>query len=254
MRCYSWNVNGVRALARKDLLPWKKLRQADVLCLQETKADPGQLPPQLAAPRGFHTCWASAKKKGYSGTAILTREKPDEIVVGLGTRKYDEEGRTIAVRFGELVVISAYFPNSQEAGARLKYKLGYCRAMERYLHSWLAAGRQTLLMGDYNIAHQPIDLARPKQNEKNPGYLPEERAWMSRYLKKGFRDIFRDRNPDLESAYTWWSFRSGARARNVGWRIDYGTVSDALADRVRDVTHHPEVPGSDHCPVSVWLE
>ncbi len=248
----SWNVNGIRAVARKELLPWDMMPEADVICLQETKAYPGQLPPELAEPKGYHASWCSAEKKGYSGTAIFSKEKPDEIIEGLGVKKYDAEGRVIAVRFGELVVISAYFPNSQELGARLDYKLGFCRAMERFLKSQLEEGRQTILMGDYNIAHQPIDLARPKQNEKNPGYLPEERQWMEKYLKKlDFRDLFREQNPNLEGAYTWWSFRSGARSRNVGWRLDYSTVSPSLSDRVQSIGHRPEIMGSDHCPVFI---
>lgn len=249
----TWNVNGIRSVARKDLLPWDLLADADVICLQETKAHPGQLPPELREPAGYHTHWVSAVKKGYSGAAILSRDKPDEVVEGLGKKRFDDEGRVLAARFGEVVVISAYFPNSQEAGARLSYKLGFCRAMEAYLRDWTDRGYHTLLTGDYNIAHEPIDLARPKQNEKNPGYLPEERAWMSRYLRLGYHDVFRERNPELEGAYSWWSFRSNARERNVGWRIDYATVSSGLLDAVTDARIHPEIQGSDHCPVSVTL-
>lgn len=253
MRCYSWNVNGIRSVARKGLLPWDVLPGADVICLQETKAHAGQLPPDLVRPAGFESVWHSARRPGYSGTAIFTRVRPDEVVEGLGVKKYDVEGRVLAVRFGEVVIVSAYFPNSQEAGARLAYKLGFCRAMERYLRRWQDSGRETLLMGDYNIAHRPIDLARPRQNEQNPGYLPEERRWMSRYLDLGYRDVFRERHGQRPGAYTWWSFRSGARERNVGWRIDYSTVSSGLASSIRRVSHHPEIPGSDHCPVSVEL-
>jgi exodeoxyribonuclease-3 len=251
--CYTWNVNGIRALARKGILPWKVLSRADLICLQETKAHPGQLPPEIGAPKGWHAFWHSAARPGYSGTAVFARRPPDEVIAGLGAPKFDREGRVLALRYGELVVVSAYFPNSQEGGARLGYKLGFCRALLRWLRAAAAAGRSTLLLGDYNIAHQPIDLARPKENEESPGYLPEERAWMTRYLDAGFHDVFRERNPTLAGAYSWWSLRSGARERNVGWRIDYGTVSANLCGRVRNAAIHPEVLGSDHCPVSVRL-
>lgn len=253
MRIVSWNVNGIRSVARKDSLPWQVCPGADVICLQETKAQPQQLEPAIVQPDGWHAFWHSAERPGYSSVAIISRPKPDEVVAGLGEPEFDVEGRVMAVRFGNLVVITAYFPNSQELGARLSYKLGFCAALERYLAQWQARGCETVLMGDYNIAHQPIDLARPKDNEKNPGYLPDERAWFSRYLSLGYRDVFRERNPDLTGAYSWWTNWGGARARNVGWRIDYGTVSDRLASRVTGAAIHATVMGSDHCPVSIDL-
>lgn len=253
MRCYSWNVNGIRSVARKNLLPWDVCPGADVIGLQETKALSTQLEPELRDPAGWYSFWHSAQKPGYSGVAIISRVKPDEVVEGIQDARFDCEGRVLAARFGELVVISAYFPNSRDAGARLDYKLAFCAVMETYLAGWRARGCETLLLGDYNIAHQPIDLARPKQNEKNAGYLPEERAWMARYLGLGYRDVFRERNPELAGAYTWWTNWANARGKNIGWRIDYGTVSPALAARVKDATIHPDVMGSDHCPVAVEL-
>lgn len=254
MRIYSWNVNGIRAVAGKGLLPWSVLPQAEVICLQETKAKPGQLDKCVVEPDGWHAFWHSAERPGYSSVAILSRARPDEVVAGLGDQRFDSEGRVLAARFGTLVVISAYFPNSQELGARLDYKLGFCAAMERSLAAWRERGCETVLMGDYNIAHQPIDLARPAENEKCPGYLPEERAWFTRYLSLGYRDVFRERHPKTTQAYSWWSYRGGARARNVGWRIDYGTTSPALAARVADAAIHPDLAGSDHCPVSLLLK
>jgi exodeoxyribonuclease-3 len=253
MRIYSWNVNGIRSVARKDCLPWQTCPEADIICLQETKAQPHQLEEALVAPDGWHAEWHSAQKAGYSSVAIVSRMKPDEVVAGLGDATYDCEGRVLAMRFGTLVVITAYFPNSQEAGARLGYKLGFCTALEAYLAAWRAKGCETVLMGDYNIAHRPIDLARPKENEKNAGYLPEERAWFDRYLSLGYRDVFRERNPDLAGAYSWWTNWGGARARNIGWRIDYGTTSPALASRVTGAAIHSTIMGSDHCPVSIDL-
>ena len=252
MRCYSWNVNGLRSVARKNLLPWDILPGAEVICLQETKAQPAAL-GELANPGGWHAYWHSALKPGYSSVGIVCRDVPDEVLVGLGDPVFDAEGRVLSVRFGSLVVVSAYFPNSQEGGKRLEYKLAFCAKLEEFLAAQRSAGRQVVLTGDYNIAHQPIDLARPKENEKNAGYLPEERAWMSRYLGLGFRDVYRERNPGLTGAYTWWTNWGGARERNIGWRIDYTTVSPDLVDQVIEVDIHPDIPGSDHCPVSITL-
>jgi exodeoxyribonuclease III len=253
MRCFSWNVNGIRAVQRKNQLPWDVLDRPDVIGLQETKAKPEQLDAELLEPDGWHAHWHSAERPGYSGVAIYTRDQPDEVIEGLGNADYDCEGRVLSVRFGNVVITSAYFPNSQELGKRLAYKLGFCANMERFLAAQRKRGYETLLLGDYNIAHKPIDLARPKDNDMNPGYLPEERAWMDRFLGLGYRDVFRENNPELTDAYTWWTMRGGARARNVGWRIDYGTVSPGLADRVSETTIHPDIMGSDHCPVGVEL-
>ncbi len=259
MLCYSWNVNGLRSVARKNLLPWSVLPDAEVICLQETKAQPQALDSALAEPDGWHAQWHSAEKPGYSSVGILTRMQPDEVIAGLGVEEFDREGRVLTVRFGTLAIISAYFPNSQELGKRLGYKLAFCTELEKFLTRLRARGFEILLMGDYNIAHHPIDLARPKDNEKNAGYLPAERAWMTRFTGAtdagglGYRDVFRERNPELVGAYTWWTNWGQARARNVGWRIDYGCVSPALAERVSVVRHHPEIMGSDHCPVAIAL-
>jgi exodeoxyribonuclease-3 len=252
MLAVSWNVNGLRAVARKGILPWDAVPGTDLIALQETKATVDQI-GELAEPAGWHAAYFSAQKLGYSGTALVSREKPDEIIEGLDAPEFDAEGRVIAMRFGTLVVISAYFPNSQEFGARIAYKLGFCAAMEAFLARWRSKGCETLLLGDYNIAHQPIDLARPDENVGNPGYLPQERAWFGRFLALGYRDVFRERNPELKGAYSWWTYRAGARARNVGWRIDYATTSPALAARVTDAQIHPGITGSDHCPVSIRL-
>ena len=200
-------------------------------------------------PEGWHSYWCAAQKPGYSGVATICRQKPDEVIDGLGVEAFDAEGRVQAVRFDNLLVVGAYFPNSQAEGKRLDYKLAFCAEMERFLTEWRSRGCETVLVGDYNIAHQPIDLARPQQNEKNPGYLPEERAWMSHFLGEGYRDVFRDQHPEVAHAYSWWSYRGGARAKNVGWRIDYCTVSADLA--ASDPIIHTEQLGSDHCPVSV---
>ncbi len=253
MRCVSWNVNGIRAIHRKGLDPTAVVPDADVVCLQETKARPEQVPPALAAPAGWHAHWACAQKPGYSGVAAFSRRRPTEVIVGLGDAVFDVEGRSLTLILRSTAIVCAYFPNSQEGGRRLDYKLAFCAAMEEHLATLRGRGLHTILVGDYNIAHRPIDLARPEANEENPGYLPEERAWMTRYLGLGHHDIFRERHPDLTGAYTWWSYRGRARDRNVGWRLDYCTVDAHLRQRVRGVALHPAVTGSDHCPISIDL-
>mgnify|MGYP000396505989 CR=1 FL=1 len=249
----SWNVNGIRAVARRNQLPWQMMPEVELWCLQETKAHPDQLEADLREPDGWHAHWFSAQKPGYSSVAIVSRQAPDEIIEGLNVTEFDVEGRVLAARFGTLVVLSAYFPNAQELGKRIAYKLGFCAALESCLAHWRQRGCETLLLGDYNIAHRPIDLARPHDNEMNPGYLPQERAWMDRFLGLGYRDVYRERHPDLRDVYTWWTMRGGARARNVGWRIDYGTTSPGLASRVREAAIHSHIVGSDHCPVTIAL-
>jgi exodeoxyribonuclease III len=252
MLAVSWNVNGLRAVTKKGIVPWEVIPGTDVIGLQEVRARTDQI-GELAEPDGWHAHWFAAEKPGYSGVAILSRAKPDEVVEGMGEPDFDREGRVLTARFGDLIVVSAYFPNSQELGARVAYKIGFCTAMERHLAAWRARGCSTVLLGDYNIAHQAIDLARPADNEQNAGYLPQERAWFSRYLSLGYRDVFRERNPGLTGAYSWWTMRGGARARNVGWRIDYATVSPELIPRVSDAQIHHTIMGSDHCPVSITL-
>ncbi len=253
MRCTTWNVNGIRSVAKKSIIPWEVLADSEVICLQETKAKPDQLEATLREPAGWHSFWHSADKPGYSSVAIISKVKPDEVVAGLGDAQFDSEGRVLAARFGTLVVLSAYFPNSRDGGVRLGYKLAFCTLMESCLAGWRAKGCEVLLMGDYNIAHHPIDLARPKENVKNAGFLPEEREWMTRFLGLGYHDVYRERNADVVGAYTWWTNWGGARQRNVGWRIDYGCTSPGLVSRVTETSIQSRILGSDHCPVTVAL-
>jgi exodeoxyribonuclease-3 len=256
VKIYSWNVNGIRAVEKKDFVPWLLASGADIVCLQETKARPEQLSSGLLAPAGegiaYKSFWASAKKPGYSGTAVYCKNEPDEVTF-LGNSAFDDEGRVLAVRYGKLVVVSAYFPNSQEAGARLPYKLDFCGAMLEYCKSLVGEGKNVVLCGDYNIAHKPIDLAHPKANEGNPGYLPEERAWMDTFTSSGFIDTFRHFCAEPKQ-YTWWSYRFQAREKNVGWRIDYSCVNEALLPKVKSSSICPAVTGSDHCPIMLELE
>ena len=247
----SWNVNGIRAVEKKNFLTWLYSEAPDILCVQETKAKPEQLSEELRMPASYTAYWASAVRPGYSGTAIYTKKAPDEIRL-MGIPEFDNEGRTLAAFFGKTVVISAYFPNSQDAGARLSYKLDYCAAMFDMCNQLVSEGYHIVLCGDYNIAHKPIDLANPKANEKNPGYLPEERAWMDMFTANGYVDTFRHFCTDA-GKYTWWSYRFRAREKNIGWRIDYQCVNEAFLPQVKSASILDTVSGSDHCPVAIEL-
>jgi len=253
MRIISWNVNGIRAVEKRGFLDWLEKESPDALCLNETKAEPGQLSPKLVNPRGYRSVWASAKKRGYSGVAIYSKIEPLDVRF-MENAEFDCEGRTLAADFKDFTLIAAYFPNSQDAGARLGYKLAFCDAMLRLCNSLVKKGRHIVLCGDYNIAHTPIDLARPKANEGNAGYLPEERAWMDKFTQAGYVDTFRHFHPGETGHYTWWSYMGSARERNVGWRIDYHCVDSAFLPRVQSSIIRPEVEGSDHCPVEIVLE
>jgi exodeoxyribonuclease-3 len=253
MRIISWNVNGIRAVEKRGFTEWLERESPDVLCLNETKAEPGQLSPKLVNPQGYHSVWASAKKRGYSGVAIYSKTEPQDVRF-MNKAEFDDEGRTLVADFKDFTLIAAYFPNSQDAGARLGYKLAFCDAMLRLCNSLVKKGRHILLCGDYNIAHTPIDLARPKANEGNAGYLPEERAWMDKFTKAGYVDTFRHFHPGETGCYTWWSYMGTARERNIGWRIDYHCVDSAFLPRVKSSIIRPDVEGSDHCPVEIVLE
>lgn len=252
----SWNVNGIRAVEKKGFLDWLSTESPDVLCLQETKAHKGQLNPALVTPvlpgGTWQSWWSSAKKAGYSGVAIYSKTEPLEVRT-LGVDEFDDEGRVLVARFDDVAIISAYFPNSQEAGARLPYKLRFCDAILQECDRLSAQGIPLILCGDYNIAHKPIDLANPKANEGNPGYLPEERAWMDRFIGSGYVDTFRAFSSD-PGQYSWWSYRFHAREKNIGWRIDYTCVNPGFMDRVKSSTILSDVYGSDHCPVKLSYE
>lgn len=252
MKIVSWNVNGIRAIAKKGFVDFVHENKADILCLQETKAHPDQLTDELREIDGYHAFWSSAKKKGYSGVAIYSRVQPSS-VKQMGIERFDEEGRVLVAEYDDLTVITAYFPNSQDAGRRLGYKLDFCDSMLGLCIELTESGRPLLLCGDYNIAHKPIDLARPKENEGNAGYLPQERAWMDQFIGAGFVDTFRTFT-QVGGHYSWWSYFTKGRERNVGWRLDYHCVNEALNSRVAESTILSEIYGSDHAPVQVILE
>ena len=257
-RVVSWNVNGIRAVEKKGFVDWVAAESPDILCLQETKAHPDQLSAELMAPCDrsggvYKSYWAHAQKAGYSGAAIYSRTEPLE-VRRLGVREFDDEGRVLIADYPTFSLINAYFPNSQDLGARLPYKLAFCDAILEKCRELVASGRSIVLCGDYNIAHTAIDLARPKANEESPGYLPEERAWMDTFTASGFADTFRRFHPGMKDQYSWWSYRMKAREKNIGWRIDYHCVDEAFMQRVKSSIIRPDVQGSDHCPVEIVLD
>ncbi len=254
MKLYSWNVNGIRAVQKKGFLHWLNEAEPDILGIQETKAHPDQLDDELRQPAGYHAYWAAAERKGYSGTALYTRQEPKSVQIGLGVEDYDNEGRTIVAEYEDFVLIVAYFPNGGRDHSRVPFKMQYKADFLAFCNRLRADGKTVIFCGDVNTAHGEIDLARPKQNEKTTGFLPEERAWIDEVVAQGYIDIFRDLHPNLADAYTWWSLRSGARERNVGWRIDYFFITPDLQDQVVAAELHPLVMGSDHCPISLTLK
>ena len=252
MRLISWNVNGIRAALKKGLADFLADTSPDVLCLQETKARPEQvdLPLEFGPYRAY---WNSAEKKGYSGTAVFTRQTPISVRNDIGVAVHDKEGRVITAEFPDFHLVNVYTPNAQDQLRRLDYRMRWDRAFRKHLSDLGKTGKPVIFCGDLNVAHQEIDLARPKENRHSAGFSDEERTSFTRLLKGGFVDSFRHLHPDRTDAYSWWSFRAGARARNVGWRIDYFGVANDLADRIKDASILPEVHGSDHCPVTLEI-
>ncbi len=252
MKVVSYNVNGIRSAISKGFLQWLEEASPDVVCLQETKAQPEQVPVFEFESLGYQTFWHSAQKKGYSGVAILSRPKPDNIHRGMGMEVYDSEGRVIRADYGDLSVISVYHPSGSSGDHRLAFKLQWLEDFLDYV-SELRRNRPNLIIsGDYNICHKPIDIHDPVRNATVSGFLPEERAWMTRFIDTGFIDSFRYFNQEPHQ-YSWWSFRANARPRNLGWRIDYNMVTENLGDRLLGAGILPRVKHSDHCPVWVTL-
>ena len=248
---YSWNVNGLRAVLKNGFYEWFQQTQPDILCLQETRLLPNEVPLEMRAPENYHVFWNPAEKRGYSGTAVFTKIAP-EAVETLGVPEFDVEGRAQLLTYQDFVLVNGYWPNSQEERKRLSYKLAFCETVGATLDLHVKQGRHVVACGDFNIAHQEIDLARPKQNENNAGYYIEEREAMSSFLSRGFVDVFRHLYPD-KAVYTWWSYRARARAKNIGWRLDYFCVDAAFLPNVKDISICDQVMGSDHCPVALFL-
>ena len=250
MRLISWNVNGLRSCLGKDFMNSFKLLDADIFCLQETRMERGQASVELP---GYHQFWSSAEKKGYSGTAIFSRQEPISESYGLGIEEHDHEGRTITLEYDSFILVNVYTPNSQQELARLDYRLRWEDDFRTYLTT-MAKKKPVIICGDLNVAHQPIDLRHPKTNQKSAGFTPEERAKMTDLLASGFVDTFRSLHPERTEAYSWWSYRGQARANNAGWRIDYFLTSEKLRPAIARADIHPEILGSDHCPVVLELD
>ncbi len=249
MRLISWNVNGIRACMEKGFMDFFKEVDADVFCIQETKVSAGQI--ELDMP-GYFQYWNYAEKKGYSGTALFTKKEPMSVTYGIGVEEHDHEGRVITAEFEEFYVVTVYTPNAQRELTRLSYRMQWEEDFLKYLKT-LEEKKPVIFCGDLNVAHKEIDLKNPKTNRKNAGFTDEERGCFTNVLENGFVDTFRHFYPDLEGAYSWWSYMFQARAKNAGWRIDYFVVSESLKGRLEDAAIHSQILGSDHCPVELKL-
>lgn len=254
MKLVSWNLNGIRACARNGMIDWLGSKPGDVLCFQEVRAEEEQIPSEIRENTTFqHQSWFAAQRKGYSGVGIISLQKPDEIIKGLSRPEFDIEGRTLTAVFNGITVTTAYFPNSQSAGARLDYKIKFCKRIHQFCNELESKYKQPVILnGDFNIAHTEIDLARPKDNEDTAGFLPRERAWFDEFVNSGWIDSFRSLHPNKKDEYSWWSARQNARPRNIGWRIDYHAVSPSGGSKIKEAGISQDVMGSDHCPV--WIK
>jgi exodeoxyribonuclease-3 len=253
LKIISWNVNGIRAVQKKGFVEWLVKGSPDILCVQETKADAGQLAEDILNVNGYSAAFTSAEKKGYSGVAIYSKRRPKTLKEGMGVRKFDSEGRIQIADFEKFILCNIYFPNGKASKERLKYKMDFYEAFLKFAKGLVVKGRNVVVCGDVNTAHREIDLARPKENSDVSGFLPEEREWIDRFLAAGFVDTFRKFNGEPEN-YTWWDYKTGARKRNVGWRIDYFFVSRSLEKNLKDAFIMSDVMGSDHCPIGMVLK
>ena len=250
MKLISWNVNGLRACMQKGFMDFFREADADIFCVQETKLQAGQIVMELP---GYHQYWNYAEKKGYSGTALFSKKEPLKVTYGMGVEEHDHEGRVITAEYEDFYVVTVYVPNSQRELTRLDYRMEWEEAFLKYLKK-LEETKPLVYCGDLNVAHQEIDLKNPKTNRQNAGFTDQERKCFGRILENGFVDTFRHFYPGLKDAYSWWSYMGQARAKNVGWRIDYFVASEALKGRLADAGIHAQVMGSDHCPVELDLK
>ncbi|MCL0029710.1 exodeoxyribonuclease III [Dehalococcoidia bacterium] len=252
---FSWNVNGIRAAHRKGFVVWLANTVPDILCLQETRARVSQLNSDLARPTGYYAYWNSAATRaGYSGTALLSRDKPLSVEFGLGDVRFDQEGRTIIAEYPDFTLVNCYFPNGNSSHSRLLFKLDFYEAFLAKCEELRSEGHTVVFCGDLNTAHKEIDLANPQSNRRKSGFLPEERRWIDRVIETGYVDTFRYLHPSLAEQYTWWSYRAHSRGRNVGWRFDYFFTVREAVERVTDAFIVSEVALCDHCPIGIRLQ
>ena len=253
MKILSWNVNGLRAIHKKGFLEWLRQSAPDILCLQETKSHPDQLIDDLRQPDGYHAFWSAAEKKGYSGVGVYSRIKPQKTDTGMGIKRFDCEGRVLMLDYGQFILLNVYFPNGGAGNKRVPFKMDFYDTFLKKCERLRKQGRRLIICGDVNTAHTAIDLARPKENEKNTGFLPEERAWVSKFLEKGYIDTFRHFTPG-PGHYTWWDYKTKARERDIGWRIDYIFITPDLLPNLKKALILKQVMGSDHCPIGIDIQ
>jgi exodeoxyribonuclease-3 len=258
MKIISWNVNGLRASAKKGSFDWLVKQNVDIFCLQETKSDAHQLPDDVRSPVGYHSFFNSSKaRKGYSGVAIYSKIAPNKVEYGFGGNidldHMDQEGRLISAYFDDFVLLNCYFPNGGGGPVRLAYKMEFYKHFLDHIKKLTKKGYNVIFCGDVNTAHSEIDLARPKENEKNTGFLPMERAWIDHCVSAGYVDVWRELNPNKKDVYSYWDQKSGARARNVGWRIDYFFVERGYLKEIEKMEILTDIPGSDHCPLLLHI-
>jgi len=253
MKILSWNVNGIRAVEKKGFVDWLLRENPDILCVQETKASVDQLSENLRSPQGYKTFWSSAQRKGYSGVAVFTKKEPKSVQEGLGKKEFDSEGRTLVLEYDDFILFNVYFPNGSSGNVRVPFKMAFYDEFLKVTEKLRRKDKRLIICGDVNTAHTEIDLARPKENEKNTGFLPEERAWVSKFLGLGYIDTFRHFVKD-PGHYTWWDYKTGARARDIGWRIDYFFITANLLPKLKSALILKDVLGSDHCPVGIELK
>ena len=249
----SYNLNGIRSALNKGLMEWIKAANPDILCVQELKAEPSQLNVTIFEKAGYLHYWFPAQKKGYSGVAIFTKQKPDHIEYGCGIEAYDFEGRVLRADYGDVSVMSVYHPSGSSGEERQAFKMKWLADFQNYINELKKQRPKLIICGDYNICHQAIDIHNPKGNAKSSGFLPEEREWIDSFMKSGFTDSFRHFNKEPHH-YTWWTFRQGARGKNLGWRIDYNLVSTNLESKMKRAVILPDAVHSDHCPVVLEID
>jgi len=255
MDIISFNVNGIRAILKKGFVEWIKKQNPDVLCLQEIKANKSQIDSgDFLNLEGYNYYWNSAERKGYSGVLVLSKEKPESVDFGIGVEKFDNEGRLIRLKYSDFTLFNVYFPNGKSSDERLLFKLDYYDASLELCQKLREMGEELVITGDFNTAHKEIDLANPKANVKYSGFLPIEREWLDKLVRKGYVDTFRHFYPNKPDMYTWWTYRFNARKKNVGWRIDYFFVTEGLIDRVSESSILSDVYGSDHAPILLRIK